>query len=109
MDSFIAPIIIGIVCIIIGILNAKGNISSLHWYHRKRVSEADRIPFGKMIGIGTIIIGISIIVYSGLSIASEILKNDIFILIGVVILIIGIVVGLILNIYAMIKYNKGIF
>ncbi|MBQ4572152.1 MAG: hypothetical protein IJA80_02610 [Clostridia bacterium] len=109
MDSYIVPIILGAFCVVLGILNTKGNISSLHWYHRQRVAEDDIVPFGKMVGLGTIIIGISLVVFGGLSFATESLKNDLFMLIGTVILIVGIVVGIVLSFYAMIKYNKGIF
>ena len=61
MGEFIIQIIIGLIIIIIGILNMKGNISLLHSYHRKRVKKEDIIPFGKKVGIGNIIIGITII------------------------------------------------
>ena len=62
MGEFIIQIIIGLVLIIIGIFNMKGNISLLHSYHRKRVKKEDIIPFGKKVGIGSIIIGIAIII-----------------------------------------------
>ena len=47
MGEFIIQIIIGLIIIIIGILNMKGNISLLHSYHRKRVKKEDIIPFEK--------------------------------------------------------------
>lgn len=109
MDAYIGPMLIGVICIVLGVYNTKGNIYSLHWYHRKRVSEEDRIPFGKMVGRGTIIIGISLLIFGGLSLATELLKNDLYVLIGEVIVIIGMIVGLVMNFYAMIKYNHGIF
>ena len=87
----------------------RGNISSLHSYHRHRVSEKDRIAFGKQVGLGTIIIGIDIIVFSVLSSVTLYTENDIFILVGTALLIIGIILGLVLSFRAMIKYNKGIF
>lgn len=55
--------ILGITISILGISNMKGNISSLHWYHRQRVSPDDVMPFGKRVGLGTLIIGIAIIVF----------------------------------------------
>ena len=61
MEELIIQIIIGLVLIVIGIFNTKGNISLLHSYHRKRIKEEDIKPFGKKVGIGTIIIGITII------------------------------------------------
>ena len=109
MESSIVTFLVGIVCIILGISNMRGNISSLHSYHRHRVSEEDRIPFGKKVGLGIIIIGIGIIVFSGLSAATLYTENDIFILIGTAIMIVAMVIGLVISFRAMIKYNKGIF
>ena len=108
MPAFIVSALVGIVCIVLGISNMKGNISSLHSYHRNRVSEEDRIPFGKKVGRGTIIIGVAIIVFSGLSAVTLYTDNEIFTLIGTGILIAGIIVGLVISFKAMIKYNKGI-
>ena len=109
MPAFIVTALVGVVCIVLGISNMKGNISSLHSYHRSRVSEADRIPFGKKVGLGTIIIGVAIIVFSGLSAVTLYTDNEMFTLIGTGILIAGIIVGLVISFKAMIKYNKGIF
>ena len=101
--------IFGVVCIVIGVLNRKGNISMLHTYHRKRVSEEDRLPFGKLVGLGMIIIGIGLIIASGLLFLSAYLQENIYAIAGNVVLGIGFAVGLIINFYAMKKYNKGIF
>ena len=109
MAGNIVPFLVGVVCIILGISNMRGNISSLHSYHRHRVSEEDRIPFGKQVGLGTIIVGIGIIVFSVLSSVTLYTENDIFILVGTAVLIIGIILGLVMSFRAMIKYNKGIF
>ena len=108
MMEFIIPFIVGVVLIALGISNMRGNISSLHSYHRHRVSEEDRIPFGKQVGLGTVIIGVGII-FSILSAITLYTENNIFVLIGTAVLIVGIIVGLVLSFKAMIKYNKGIF
>ncbi len=105
----IVTLLVGVVCIVLGISNMRGNISSLHSYHRSRVSEEDRIPFGKQVGLGTIIVGIGINVFSVLSSVTLYTENDIFILVGTAVLIIGIILGLVISFRAMIKYNKGIF
>ncbi len=102
MEEFIIQIIIGLVLIIIGICNMKGNISLLHSYHRKRVKKEDVIPFGKKVGIGSIIIGITIILAGLFTIFN-------YTNISNVILVIGFVTGFIIIFYAMFKYNKGIF
>ena len=109
MAGNIVAFLVGVVCIVLGISNTRGNISSLHSYHRSRVSEEDRIPFGKQVGLGTIIVGIGIIVFSVLSSVTLYTENDIFILVGTAVLIIGIILGLVISFRAMIKYNKGIF
>ena len=109
MAGNIVTFLVGVVCIVLGISNMRGNISSLHSYHRSRVSEEDRIPFGKQVGLGTIIVGIGIIVFSVLSSVTLYTENDIFILVGTAVLIIGIILGLVICFRAMIKYNKGIF
>lgn len=109
MPAFVISFIVGIICIVIGVSNMHGNISSIHSYHRQRVSEEDRIPFGKGVGLGTVIIGIGIIVFSVLSAVTLYADNQVFVLIGTIILIACIIVGLVISFRTMIKYNKGIF
>ncbi len=109
MAENIFAFLVGILFIIIGISNMRGNISSLHSYHRQRVTEEDRIPFGKRVGLGMIIIGISIIIFSILTALTLHTENNIFVLIGTTLLIVGIILGLVISFRAMIKYNKGIF
>lgn len=109
MGEVIGPAIIGIILIMIGYFNTKGNINSLHWYHRQRVSEEDRIPFGKAVGRGTILIGISLEVYALCALTDMLLDMKVFSTIGSVITVTAVVIGLIMMFHAMIKYNKGIF
>lgn len=109
MTTFITVAGLGLLVSVLGIVNMTGNISSLHWYHRQRVTEENRKPFGRLVGLGTLVIGVSMIFYSALTFVAEITKNDIFAIFGSILLILGIVLGLGLDFYAMIKYNKGIF
>ena len=109
MLDFLTLIVLGIAVVILGIVNMTGNISTLHRYHRKRVSEEDIKPFGRLVGLGTVIIGVAFIIYGVLKLVSEQMQIDILLVVGTVELIVGIVVGMGLNFYAMIKYNKGIF
>ena len=108
MESIITAIV-GVVCIVIGFLNRKGNISMLHSYHIKRVSEEDKLPFGKLVGLGMIIIGISIIIMGGLMLATRITEDSAYALAGTIISIVGMAIGFVITFYAMFKYNKGIF
>ena len=108
MSNLIVQIIIGLIIIIIGILNIKGNISLLHSYHRKRVKKEDIKPFGKKVGIGSIIIGITEILASIFTYFNYINISNIS-NISNIILCIGQLMGFIIIFSAMIKYNKGIF
>ena len=108
MENLVA-VALGVVCIILGILNLKGNVSTLHSYHRHRVSEEDKPKFARLMGIGTIIDGASFVAMGALSFLSEELQNGTYMTVGSVALAVGLVVGLGISFYAMIKYNKGIF
>ena len=101
--------IVGIIICILAISNMRGNISSLHSYHRSRVKPEDVKPFGKLVGLGTLIIGISIIAFSVLMFIALKTEVEAYTLIGTGVMIAGLVVGMIISFYAMKKYNGGIF
>ncbi|MBO5009945.1 MAG: hypothetical protein J6B48_06185 [Clostridia bacterium] len=109
MAGFITVLGFGILISILGIINMTGNISSLHWYHRQRVTEENRKPFGKLVGLGTLIIGLAMIVFGILFLIFEHTKLEVLAIIGVVELIASITIGMIVSFYAMKKYNGGIF
>ena len=109
MVAFITILGVGILISVLGIINMTGNISSLHWYHRQRVTEEDRKPFGKLVGIGTLVIGLSVTVFGVLFMVFEQTQLELYVITGTVELITGIIVGTIISFYAMKKYNGGIF
>ena len=109
MEGFITSFIVGVVCIVLGISNMRGHIASIHAYHRHRVSEEDKIPFGKKVGLGTIICGSAIMLFSILSAINFYIENQLLYIVSTALLIVGLIVGIGLSFYAMIKYNKGIF
>ena len=109
MAAFITVSGLGILVSILGIINMRGNISTLHWYHRQRVTEENRKPFGKLVGLGTLIIGLSMIVFGILFLIFEQTQLQAFVVIGVIELIVSIIVGMFVSFYAMKKYNGGIF
>ena len=109
MLSMLIPILVGIACIILGISNMRGNISTIHEYHRKRVKEEDKPAFGKGVGLGTVIIGAAIVIFGILSMISLKTENNVILWIGSGIMAAGFIVGITLSFAAMIKYNKGIF
>ena len=109
MPAFIVSALVGVVCIALGISNMKGNISSVHWYHRKRVTEENLLPFGKTIGLGTAVCGGALMASGLFTFASQKTQLAVLATAGNVIMVAGLVVGLGITLYAMIKYNKGIF
>lgn len=109
MLELILGIIIGIAFIIIGIANTKGKINLMHKYHRKRVTEENKLPFGRLVGAGVIIVGVAIVVSTILNYFWEINGVKTLLTMATIVTIVGLGVGLILIFYAMIKYNKGIF
>ena len=109
MPALIVAFLVGIVCIVLGASNMRGNIESLHSYHRHRVSEEDRLPFGKKVGLGTIIIGVGILCYSVLSAVTMYTEQNIYMIVGTVLFVASLVVGMILCFRAMKQYNQGVF
>lgn len=88
---------LGLVISALGIINIKGNITTIHFYTRQIVQEEDVPKYGKAVGTGTLIMGLSLIV-------SAFLKDEILPFI-----IPCFIVGLIFMLYGQFKYNKEIF
>ena len=102
MYEYIFTAVLGVFLCIIGAVNMTGNVRALHRYHYHRVTPENMIPFGRLVGIGNIVIGIAFMLFSLLMA----LKIEI---IATVIMILGFIIGLGFSFYGMIKYNKGIF
>ncbi len=100
--SYIGMLVLGLLISILGIPNLKGNIQSIHWYNRARVSEADAPKYGKFMGVGTIVIGLSITTTAAISLFVELLP-------AFILTFVGIIVGVAFMLYAQFKYNGGIF
>ena len=109
MVAFIITTSFGLLISILGMINMTGNISSLHWYHRQRVTEEDRKPFGKLVGLGTLMVGLAMIVFGILFLIFEQTQLHALFIIGITELFAGILAGIIVSFYAMKKYNGGIF
>ena len=100
--DYIFLLLLGIVLIAVSVPNFKGNISTVHRYNRRKVSKADAPKSGKAMGLGTSIIGISIVLTAILQMIFD--MESIFYLTAA-----GAAIGLVILIYAQFKYNKGIF
>lgn len=100
--EYIILLIFGVCFIILGIFNIKGNISSIHWYNRRKITPETSKQYGKAMGIGSVIIGLSM---SITAILQMIFKIETLWYITVT----GLIIGLTFMLYGQIKYNKGIF
>lgn len=109
MVEFLLPTAVGVVLVLIGVSNIKGNINSIHWYHRHRVTEENKAAFGKMMGIGTILCGAGIILFGVLSLLAELTGQEILVTVGSCLMMAGLAAGIGIFTYTTIKYNKGIF
>ena len=101
MESIVL-LILGICMILLSCVNLKGNPNTIHSYNRKRVSKENEKPYAKLIGIGTLIMGISFIITAILQIIYDI---ECLYYISLA----GVVIGIIIMTIAQFKYNKGIF
>ena len=107
--EFITLFILGAVCIAIGIMNMKGNLSLIKRRHIRRVAPENRLVFGRIVGVGTIITGVGFLVSGTLVLLSKLQANPALETAGGIATIIGAGIGLAIMFFAMIKYNKGIF
>ena len=97
----IVLLILGVFISVMGIVNIKGIISTIHSYNRRKVKEEDIPKYGKAVGTGTLIIGVSLVLGFIVSFWSE--EMIAYITHPAV------VVGLGFMLYGQFKYNKGIF
>lgn len=94
-------LIFGLFLSVVGIINIKGNISTIHSYNRRNVKEADIPKYGKAVGTGTLIIGVALI----LGFIALFWSADAMALI----ILPGVIVGLGFMLYGQFKYNGGVF
>ena len=96
----ITLLVLGIFVSVLGIVNIRGNISTIHFYNRRKVREEDVPKYGKAVGAGTLIIGISL----ALAYAATYWNKAAI----PYIVITSVIVGLAFILYGQIKYNHGI-
>ena len=95
-------LVIGIVAAVIGVLNIRGNISTIHSYNRRNVREEDVPLYGKAVGTGTLLIGAALILAYLVTFWKE---GRLAPYIAIPVLVLGFACIL----YGQIKYNHGIF
>ena len=100
MDDIVL-LILGIFISALGIVNISGNIGTIHAYNRRRVKEEDIPKYGRAVGMGTLIIGASLIMAWFIARRNTGMTD--------LIVIPALAVGLAFILYGQLKYNRGIF
>lgn len=100
--KYLPLLIMGLLIIGVGISNLLGHISSIHRYNRSKVHEEDLPVYGKMMGIGTVVVGGTIAL---IGILQMVLDMEFIFYLAIP----GLIVGVGVMLYAQFKYNRGIF
>ena len=102
MKENITSLILAIACFVIAKAHFKGNVSSIHSYHLRRIQEENLKDYAKTMGTGMLIIGLGCL----MNLLARLFH---LFLLGKIGVVIGLVVGIVMMIYAQMKYNHGIF
>ena len=92
--EYLGLLVMGILLSTLGIVNIRGNISTIHAWNRKRVKEADIPRYGRAIGAAFIVS--YLVTFWNAAVIDYIMLP-------------GLGIGLALILYAQLKYNHGIF
>lgn len=99
--EYLPLLILGIILSTLGIVNIRGNISTIHSYNRRNVKEEDVAPYGRAVGTGTLVIGASLLLSYLVTFRNEAAINYI--------VLSATVIGLAFILYGQIRYSHGIF
>lgn len=99
MENPIILFLLGLAFLFIGIVNLGGDISTIKWLNRRNVAPEDELPFGRLMGAGTILCGIGMMVLALFS----------TFLFSLYLFAVCAAVGIGLMAYACFKYNHGFF
>lgn len=100
MDNILL-LVFGICLSTLGIINIKGNISTIHSCNRRNVKEEDIPKYSKAVGTGTLVIGVSLVLLYLVTFWNQAVIDYI--------VLPAMVIGLAFILYGQIKYNHGIF
>ncbi|MBR5971001.1 MAG: hypothetical protein IK016_11775 [Lachnospiraceae bacterium] len=100
MEHMLLPVL-GVALMVIGMMNIRGNVNTVHSYHRRKVRKEDIPKYGKCVGTGTLIIGIALVL-SFVVLSWNVIPME-------YIFIPALVIGLAFILYGQIRYNHGLF
>lgn len=102
-EEFIGEILLGVFIIFIGYqIGYKGNIRLVHSYHYGNIEPKDIKQFTKKMGIGTMCVGIGIIL---MPIINCLIGYELGYYFGLVLVIIGVIMMM----HTILKYNRVLF
>ena len=93
---------LGAIFVLLGIFNMCGNIGTIHWYNRRKVTKENQKAYCMFVGLGTLIVGVAII-------AGAVIQALGYIAASGLVMGVGVLIGLALILYTQFKYNKGLF
>lgn len=102
MREYLMLVALGVMFVVLGAFNLKGNIATIHWYNRRKVTKENQLPYCRLMGWGTLTIGGGLIV-------SALISSLISVELGAFITLFAVAVGFVLMLIAQFKYNKGLF
>ena len=70
----------GILISVVGIINIRGNVSTIRYRHRRKVREEDLPKYARAIGTGNLITGVALILSSFPELWDESTKSSILLL-----------------------------
>lgn len=100
--EYLLLLFLGLSMCVLGVLNIRGDVSSVHWYNRWRVSTTDLPAYGRIIGKGTLLIGLSVSCAAG---GQMMYASDLW----WYVLLAGLIIGVSIMIYGQFRYNHGFF
>ena len=101
METVWFALVLGVFVFIFGILNLKGYVTFIH---KQWLEEKTKKIYGRLMGIGCLLIGSALMLFAG----CEVFLKEQAYLTGTLIVVILMVVGLGMCLYAMIRYNKSV-
>ena len=93
---------LGVICSLLGIFNMCGNIATIHWYNRRKVTKENQKAYCIFVGLGTFIVGVTMIIAAIIQAFGNVAA-------GGIVTGVGILIGLLPILYAQFKYNRGLF
>lgn len=99
MENSFILFFLGAVLLFIGFTNIGGEISTVKWLQRRNVAPENEKPFGRLMGAGTVLCGVSVLVLS------LFYRFDV----TVYLVAAGLAIGVGLMLCACLKYNRGLW